>query len=189
LIKTHAALEQIQEREKQSHSSDRLVSLAAAIIAVLAALGTLFAHHRSITAITAKNQAILEQARASDAYSAYEAKNIRAQIAQVFISSQTPSNEKARQNLQTIADQEKTSADAVLQKAHQLEEQSDMHDTRSENVLHSYETLEIATTFFEIAIVLVSISALARTRLFLSIGSGLSAIGLILLIVGFVQGR
>ena len=45
-------------------SAGRLLSLAAAVIAVLAALGTLFSHHRSITALAVKNEAILTQARA-----------------------------------------------------------------------------------------------------------------------------
>jgi hypothetical protein len=189
MIKAHETVAQIEERRQHSEGGDRLVSLAAAIIAVLAALGTLFAHHRSITAITAKNQAILEQARASDAYGAYEAKNIRAQLAQVFLNSRIPSEEGARKSLQSIVDQEKASAVAVLQKARELEGASDLHDERSESVLHSYETLEIATTFFEISIVLVSISALARRRTFLSLGSGLSVIGFVLLIVGFFQGH
>jgi Domain of unknown function (DUF4337) len=188
-VNTHSALSNLQERERQSASGSRLVSLAAAIIAVLAALGTLFAHHRSISALTAKNQAILEQARASDAYNAYEAKNIRLQLAQAFLSAHIPSDPNARKSLQAIADQEKASSAAALEKAQELAEQSDIHDTRSESVLHSYETLEIATTFFEIAIILVSISALARTAIFLSLGSGLSAVGLVLLIVGFFQGQ
>ena len=63
-------------------SGNKLVSLAAAIIAVLAALGTLFSHHRSIAALSAKNQAILTQARATDTYNAYEAKQIRYNIYQ-----------------------------------------------------------------------------------------------------------
>ena len=50
------------ERNAQlSRGGSKLVSLAAAIIAVLAALGTLFSHHRSISALTAKNEAILTQ--------------------------------------------------------------------------------------------------------------------------------
>ena len=54
-------------------------------------------------------------------------------------------------------------------------------------ILRSYETLQFATTVFEISIVLVSISALAGTRLFLPFGCGVSVIGLALFIVGLLQ--
>ncbi|HTA39005.1 MAG TPA: DUF4337 family protein, partial [Candidatus Acidoferrales bacterium] len=60
-------------------------------------------------------------------------------------------------------------------------------EEQSELILKSYETLEIGTTFCEIAIVLVSISALASTRIFLTIGSTLAAIGLVFLIYGYFQ--
>ncbi|HTA40732.1 MAG TPA: hypothetical protein VK760_16740, partial [Candidatus Acidoferrales bacterium] len=70
--------------EHLSGGSRKLVSLAAAIIAVLAALGTLFSHHRSISALTAKNVAILTQARASDRYNSYEAKQVRYNVYSAF---------------------------------------------------------------------------------------------------------
>ncbi len=66
-------------RTIEASHGNRLVSLAAAIIAVLAALGTLYSHHRSISALSVKNAAILTQARATDTYNAYEAKQIRYQ--------------------------------------------------------------------------------------------------------------
>jgi hypothetical protein len=48
--------------------------------------------------------------------------------------------------------------------------------------------LQLATTLFEVSIILVSLSALGTARIFLPIGTTLSAIGLVLLIIGFFQG-
>jgi hypothetical protein len=168
---------------------NRLVSLAAAIIAVLAALGTLFAHHRSIAALSVKNQAILTQARATDTYNAYEAKQIRYNIYQAWLSSDLVRNAASRAHLESVAEDERASSPAVLGKAKSLEEQAARDDERSETILKSYETLQFATTMFEISIVLVSISALAGARLFLPLGCGISVVGLVLFILGLLQSR
>ena len=170
-------------------SGNKLVSLAAAIIAVLAALGTLFSHHRSIAALSAKNQAILTQARASDTYNAYEAKQTRYNIYSALIASDLVRSPQNRARLESVADNERSSSPAVLKKAQGLENQAARDDGRSEAFLKSYEILQFATTMFEISIVLVSISALAGARLFLPLGCGLSSIGLVLFVVGLLQAR
>ncbi|MFY9709952.1 MAG: DUF4337 family protein [Candidatus Cybelea sp.] len=62
-------------------------------------------------------------------------------------------------------------------------------EARSETIMRSYETLQLGTTFFEIAIVLVSIATLAEVQYFLPAGVVLSGIGLIFLVTGLLQGR
>jgi len=171
-----------------ANSGSRLVSLAAAIIAVLAALGTLFAHHRSISALSAKNQAILAQARASDTFNAYEAKQIRFNIYGALIASGLVKDAQTKSRLQSSAESENAAAPAVLERAKALESQARNDDERSERILKSYELLQFATTAFEISIVLVSISALSGGRRLLSAGCGLSGLGLVLFIIGLVRG-
>jgi len=167
----------------------RLVSLVAAIVAVLAAIGTLFAHHRSISALTEKNQAILLQAKASDTYGRSDAKRVRSEIIGALIDGGVYRNAAARQRLEQYAATEKQEAEGLFAKAHAFEVDSEAAETRSEKILQSYENLQIATTFFEISIVLVSISTLVRTRTFLTAGSGLTLVGLVLLVLGLFQGR
>lgn len=168
---------------------NKLVSLAAAIIAVLAALGTLFSHHRSIAALSAKNQAILTQARASDTYNAYEAKQTRFNIYSALIASDLVRSPQRRASLESVADTERSSSPAVLKKAQGLEEQAARDDEHSQALLKSYEILQFATTMFEVSIVLVSISALAGARLFLPLGCALSTVGLVLFAIGLLQAR
>lgn len=175
----------LQEAGARGH---RVAAVAVAVIAVLAALGTLFTHHRSIAALTAKNGAILAQARASDAYGKYEAKQVRYQVATVLLQSGLPSTEQGRRTLQALADRERDSSIAVLAKAQALEAASEEDDVKSERVFKSYETLQFATTFFEISIVLVSISTLMQARWFIAVGAALSTIGIVLLVVGLAQG-
>ncbi|HZY97227.1 MAG TPA: DUF4337 family protein [Candidatus Cybelea sp.] len=177
----------MKTRSIETVSNSRLVSLATAIIAVLAALGTLFAHHRSIAALSSKNQAILMQARASDTYNAYEAKQIRFNIYRALLATGLVNSAETRGRLESAAESESASMPAVLEKAKALEREAEKDDVQSETILKSYETLQFATTAFEISIVLVSISALAGARLFLPLGCALSAFGVALLITGLIQ--
>jgi hypothetical protein len=165
----------------------KLVAVAAAIIAVLAALGTLFSHHRSISALTAKNEAILTQSRASDRYNSYEAKRVRYNVYMAFLAAGLPQAQAERDAVQKLAEREQASSLVTFSDAERLEKQARDKEQESNVILRSYETLEIGTTFFEIAIVLVSISALASMRIFLTIGSGLAAFGIAFLIYGFFQ--
>lgn len=171
----------------EASRGNRLVSLAAAIIAVLAALGTLFSHHRSISALSVKNAAILTQARATDTYNAYEAKQIRYNIYRAVLATDLVHDEKTRKRLQNVADDERASSPAVLKKAESLDAQAADYDDRSELIMRSYETLQFATTLFDISIVLVALATLAGARIFVALGCGLSAIGFALFIFGLAQ--
>ncbi|HKU81211.1 MAG TPA: DUF4337 family protein [Candidatus Tumulicola sp.] len=181
-------MSEAQELQETGARGNRVVAVAVAVVAVLAALGTLFTHHRSIAALTAKNEAILSQARASDAYGKYDAKQVRYQVSMVLLQSGLPSGGDARKTLEALAERERDSSVALLAKAQALEAASEEDDVRSEKIFKSYETLQFATTFFEISIVLVSISTLVRARWFLAVGGTLSAIGIALLIFGLSQG-
>ncbi|MBV8725888.1 MAG: DUF4337 family protein [Candidatus Eremiobacteraeota bacterium] len=172
----------------QARGANRLISLAAAILAVLAALGTLFAHHRSITALASKNQAILLQSRATDTYNAYEAKQIRFNIYRALISTDLVRDAKIRKQLEGAAATETESAPSVLEQAKLLERQAASEDERSQSVMKSYEMLQYAAASFQIAIVLVSISALVAARYLLPIVGILGTLGLALLAMGLAQG-
>lgn len=181
------AMADAQDLQQTAARGNRVVSVAVAVVAVLAALATLLTHHRSIAALTAKNEAILSQARASDAYGKYEAKQVRYQVATVLLQSGLPNTPQARTTLQALADRERDSSFALLARAQAFEATSEEDDRKSEKIFKSYETLQFATTFFDISIVLVSISTLVRARWFLAFGAALGAIGIVLLIVGLTQ--
>ena len=184
----HKAFEEAHERHEQLRKGhDFVVPLAAAIIAVLAALGTLFAHHRSISALAAKNEAILAQSKASDQYTYYQAKRIKYTIYAALLSADVAKDAKGRAELASVADHEQKSSLVILADAKRLEHESETKQASSERTLTSFETLEIATTLFEIAIVFVSISALGGARILLYIGGAMSVVGVVYAIVGLLQ--
>ncbi len=180
------ALEQATERHEEiERGRDRLIPLVAAIIAVLAALGTLVSHHRSIEAITSKNNAILTTAKASDQFTTYQTKRVRVALYSTLLAGDVITNPKARANAQKELDHEAASSVAVLQNAQALEQRAAREQQESEGLMSSFVTLEVGTTLFEISIVLSSISALTKSRALLWVAVGLSAIGVVLLVVGY----
>jgi len=151
-------LEEIVERQEHREGS-RWVPISAAVVAVMAALVTLLVHQRSNQALTAKNNAILAFTHASDTYNYYQAKSIKEDVYTVALATSAHPS----QALRKVVDHERDSKAAVLAKARSYEDQADALDSKSEKFIHSYETLEVAATFLEVAIVILSISTLVGT--------------------------
>lgn len=157
-----------------TRSHDRLVPFFTAIVAVLAALGTLFAHHRSIQALSLRNDTLLSTVKASDQYGYYQTKQLKVTLYQA-LNQRGPLAEEQRSSL------------VVYAQAKALEGQAEHEQERSESYLNSFETLEIATTLFEISIAFASIAALTDARMILYAGAALTAIGLVVGIIGYLQ--
>jgi len=153
---------------------DRLVPFFTAVIAVLAALGTLFAHHRSIQALALRNDALLLTAKASDQYQYYQGQQLKATLYEAL-------------KQPAAMGKEQRASLAVYAEAKSLEARADHDQHRAEDLLTSFETLEIATTLFEISIAFASIAALSGARLPLYLGGTLSAVGVVLGVIGYLQ--
>jgi hypothetical protein len=152
----------------------RLIPFFTAIVAVLAALGTLYSHHRSIQALALRNDAIVLTEKASDQYQYYQSKQVRVTLYQAL-------------KMPKEASVEQRSSLPVYAEAKRFEEEADQKQDRAEALLKSFETLEIATTLFEISIAFASISALMGARLPIWLCIALCATGLVTGIIGYVQ--
>lgn len=173
------ALRRAQERHDQITSGDKLVPVLASVVAVLAAIATLFAHHASIRAIAQKNEAVLFQTKAADQYNYFESKRVKAQLDQGLIDSGiVPANSPGRRNMESRISLENSQSESVLAKAKELESESDSWMVLSERFMTKYENYEIAATLLEVSIVLVSMTALMRTHLFLWVAGGATLVGL-----------
>jgi hypothetical protein len=152
----------------------RLVPFFTAMVAVLAALGTLYSHHRSIQALALRNHAVLLTAKATDQYNHYETTQLRATLYEL---NKMPN---------ALAEEERTSY-GVLAQAKSYENEADVEQDHATSLLKSFETLEIATTLFEISIAFASIAALTGTRLTLIVAACLCATGAVIGIIGYFQ--
>ncbi|HTJ28363.1 MAG TPA: DUF4337 family protein [Candidatus Limnocylindria bacterium] len=179
------AVEEAQERHQAAGGhGPRWVPLAAAILGVLAALTTFVSNLRSTGALIAKNDAIVATARAADTYNEYEAGRIKYYVYQVAIDTNRGSD-VAR--LRSVADREAQKGPPVLARARAFDEQAARDNERSERLLLSHEIIEIATTLFEVSIVLISITAIVGSRLLPTVAGIASAIGVIVFVIGLVR--
>ncbi len=171
--------------ERSEHRSERhgakWVPIAAAIIAVIAAFANLVASQRSTYALVAKNEALRLTTLASDSYNEYESRSIKQHIYEAQIAS---GNVRRVAPLQAIVVRERSEKAPILSKARAYERDAVRSNETSAHELHSYETMEIGITFLEIAIVLVSISALATTRLLTVIAAGAFGLGIVISLYG-----
>lgn len=137
------------------------VAISTALMAVLAALASLLAGHHS-------NEAVIDQIKASDQWSYYQAKSIKAELRTI-----------EPQNGSKSAEQTTQEAESVKKNAEEFEHDSDAH-------LKRHVTFATSVTFLQIAIAISAISVITRRR-FLWYGSlAVALIGTYFFVGGFV---
>lgn len=174
--------EEAHERhEAAGEHGPRWVPLAAAILAVLAAVSGFVSNLRATGALISKNDSIVATARASDTYNEYQAGRIKYYVYQAAIDADRGGNVA---KLRGIADRQANKGAPLLAKARGYDEKALHENERSEHLLFSHEVLEVATTLFEVSIVLVSITALVGSRLLPIVAGTASVIGVIIFVIG-----
>jgi len=154
----------------------RRVAFLTATVAVLAAVGTVAAHHRSIQALSVRTDGLLLTIKASDQYHYYDTKLIKATLYQAL---KMPKEANAQQQAAL-----RTYGDAI-----KLENKADAEVEHSVRLLQSFELLEVATTLFEISIAFGSLAALTGMRFALWFAAGLSLVGVVAGIYGYAVGH
>ncbi len=186
----HKVLEEAAQRHEHAVNAERRwIPVAAAIIAVFAALATLFSNQRSTAGLVAKNEAILAQTKASDQYNYYESKRIKYHMYAAFADAHVTSSAQGERHLRSVAAKEESEAKPILRDARRLEHESAVDQERSERALKSHEVLEVAVTLFEVSIVFVSISALTASRLLGYVAGASTTIGMVFLLLGLFVRR
>lgn len=158
------AMNQFKQRAEQLAEGEKLVPILAAVIAVFAAIATLFANHSSISGLAMKNEAILATSKATDTWNYYQAKRLKLEVNRAILISGAASDANGRKAMQKTVAKEDSGSQSLLVKAQQLDAQSDDEYERSERFMQAYEKFEVAATLFQVSVVLVSITALMPTR-------------------------
>jgi hypothetical protein len=164
-LEPHEVIERTVEHHEHGHkaghaikhwSATTLSAITAAVLAVLAAVGSLLSGH-------AANNAILKQSEASDQWAYYQAKSTKGHVYEVgreilaVLGGTVPDAKVSLDRFdqqRSKYDQEK---EPILNRARELEKES-QHEFRQ----HHYYALGIAS--FQVGIVLASISILVRHR-------------------------
>jgi hypothetical protein len=184
----HEMIERTLEQHHHGHdhvsgkswSPTTVSAITAAVLAVLAAAGSLLSGH-------AANQAILKQTEASDQWAYYQAKSTKGhlyEVARDIVTALSASSAETKSSLsrfeQQMAKYEREK-ETIREKAEELQAES-----KYEFRQHHYYSLGIAS--FQVGIVLASISILVRHRTtwWLSLVGGL--VGILFLSRGLFLG-
>lgn len=174
------ALGEARERAEQTERGEKVVPVLTAIVAVLAALATLFSNHSSVNGLQLRTQAGILMTRAADSYNYYQAKRVKVEINQSLLGSGLVKDPAAvRRMEQRAAAEDVQSRNVVLKKAQSFESSANDSLEQAERSMRSYENFEVSATLFEVAIVIMSITALMRgARPLLWVGAGAAFVGL-----------
>jgi hypothetical protein len=166
-------LSELQEHaEHGKHLGMAPVSLTMAVLAVLVAVVSLLGH-RSHT------EEVVLQAKASDQWAYYQAKNIRrhedeifADTASVATTTDAAALGKLREKYSSEAERYKGEQKEIEDKAREME--SEVGTERSKA-----DRFDLAEVFLEIGLVITSITLLSGKRLFWALGMVMGVVGLL----------
>ena len=178
-----ASVERAFESRERAVGWTTYLSLSTAIIAVFAAVASLESGANSNDAILEKSDAVLEQSQASDQWALYQAKNVRAAIANEFALSTNGDVAKRFQDeaLRLRAEE------APLEKMARSHEQSvEEHNGVAERLLARHHRFAVSVTLFQIAVALCAIAALMKKKPLWLVALGASTVGLGMFLAGFL---
>jgi uncharacterized protein DUF4337 len=166
-------LEHLQEHVHHSaeHSRERWISwvaLSTAILAVLAAIAGLLSGRYV-------NEAMMNQIEASDQWSYYQAKSIKAAVLDAKTSLGGASNE---------SDQPKR--DRYEKEQEKIKSEAEQKEAAAKSNFHKHEVFAGGVTMFQIAIAIAAISALTRKRRFWIVSLLFGAAGCAFLVLAAV---
>lgn len=178
-METREVLEHVEEAEEAASQRENFGRRAAVVVSAMAALLAI----ASLAGSRASTEAILSQAKASDAYNEYQANSLKRHVnlddaAQLRIlaaggPAAAAANTQAAALEQAVNDKYQPAQDDLLPKAQGLEQERDTAEARH----RGFQSSEAA---FQLGIVLSSISIVARARWLLFVGAGLGVVGLLL---------
>jgi uncharacterized protein DUF4337 len=153
-----------REIERQSGGLLRTIALTTALFAAFAAIASLEAGGTVNEALALKTEATQLQAEASDQWSYYQAKGLKAAVADaqknIWVALDKPPPADLATNAQRYLDDQKTSRE----KAEALEHERDAKTAASDALMHRHHYFADAVALLQVAIALGAIGALTRRR-------------------------
>lgn len=137
----------------------RYVPVVAAILAVCAGLAGILAGRFGAHILALRNEALMHEVTASDAWNEYQAESLKAHLYE--ISAQNASTSAAG-SLKAEARKYRDEQPALMTQAHKEEVERDGALSQSTVIEGRKSNLEISLAFFEVAIVLTSIAAMIK---------------------------
>lgn len=164
------------------------LSVSTAMLAVLAAVASLQSGAYSNNAILAKNEGVLQQAKASDAWSYFQAKGTRATLLDAQAEALAQSNPTAAGAMRQAVERYKSEQKEIQQQARELEKNVQENNERAEAFLERHHQFARAVTFSQISIAMAAIAALMKKKWLWFLGLGAGVAGIVFMVRGFWGG-
>jgi len=165
-IETENLTEAIHEEvEREGGGFLRTIAMTTALFAALAAIAALRAGATVNEALVLKTESTRLQAEASDQWTYYQAKGIKAAVAEAsrnawLALAKDPPAELAASEKRYKAEQEKITAGAK-----EKEKERDAKSQEADHLLHRHHGFANAVALFQVSIALGAIAALTRNRM------------------------
>ncbi len=153
------------EIERRGAPLLRAISLTTAILAALAAVASLRAGATVNEAVVLKTEATRLQALASDQWSYYQAKGIKAAIAGSTAAAWTIAGRAVPTALASEASRYASDQAAIKHEAQRIEQERDAKSAEADALLAQHHYFAVAVALFQIAIALGAVAALTRVRM------------------------
>jgi len=160
-----AELREEHAEEKAARGLVRAIALTTALFAALAAVAALRAGGTVNEALLLKTESTQLQSQASDQWSAYQAKSIKAAIQEVAANTWSAAGKQPPPIFAQERDRYAHEQQAIAQKAHQLEQERDRKSEEAELLLHEHHRFADSVALFQVAIALAAIAALTQVRM------------------------
>lgn len=174
-----------EELEKEGGAFLKRIALTTALLAALAAISALYAGATVNEALVLKTEATRLQAEASDQWAYYQAKGIKAAVAEASGSAWQalgkPAPPQFAANQARYAQQQKDIEKAAREKEHER----DVRSEEADHLLHRHHRFADTVALYQVAIALGAVAALTRNRLAWLASILLGVGGTVLLLVAF----
>jgi hypothetical protein len=174
-------LNELQEHAEHAKENPALapVSVTMAVLAVLVAVVSLLGHR-------AHTEEVVLQAKASDQWAYYQAKNIRRHTDELFVDLTSVQSTTDVGLLGKLRD--KYSQEATRYQNEQKEIEDKAHEMEAEVVTerNCADRFDLAEVFLEVGLVITSITLLSGRRMFWGIGLVLAVVGIAVAATAFL---
>jgi hypothetical protein len=174
-------LNELQEHAEHAKHDPTLapVSVTMAVLAVMVAVVTLVGHR-------AHTEEVVLQAKSSDQWAYYQAKNIRrhedeivADVTSVQPTTDAAALAKVREKYSGEASRYKDEQKEIEDKAREMENEVGLEQRRADHY-------DLAEVFLDVGLVITSITLLSGRRLFWYLGMSLGVVGAVIAATGFL---
>lgn len=167
-------LQELQEGAEHAKHNPSLapVSLTMAVLAVLVAVVSLLGHR-------AHTEEVVLQAKASDQWSYYQAKNIRQHQDELFADLAAAVTSKDDGQMKTFRDKSSQEADRYKHEKDEIQDKARELERDVATERNRADRYDLAEVFLEIGLVITSITLLSGRRIFWHLGILFSVIGIV----------